>query len=59
MGLISKKRGAIGNHRLPEGLKEVSISLTEEKYPDFGPTLAQEKLIEIAKPIILSDRNTS
>jgi hypothetical protein len=27
MGLISKKRGAIENHRLSEGLKEVAISL--------------------------------
>ena len=47
VGLISKKRGAMGNHRLPEGLKEATISLIEEKYPDFGPTLAQEKLKEV------------
>ncbi len=40
VGLVSKKRGAIGNHRLPEGLKELAINLIEEKYPDFSPTLA-------------------
>jgi hypothetical protein len=40
VGLVSKKRGAIGNHRLPEGLKELAISLIEEKYPDSRPTLA-------------------
>jgi hypothetical protein len=40
LALVSKKRGAIGNHRLPEGLKEFAISLIEEKYPDFSPTLA-------------------
>lgn len=27
LGLVSKKKGAIGNHRLPEGLKEFAISL--------------------------------
>jgi hypothetical protein len=43
-GLISKKRGFPSNHQLRKGLKEVAISLIEEKYPDFGPTLAQEKL---------------
>jgi transposase len=37
MGLISKKRGAIGNHRLPEGLKQIAIGLIEEKYPNFRP----------------------
>jgi len=47
IGLISKKRGGIGNHRLPEGLKETAIGLIEEKYSDFGPTLAQEKLKEV------------
>ena len=35
VGLVSKKRGVIGNHKLPEGLKELAISLIEKKYPDF------------------------
>ena len=46
-GLVSKKRGSPSNHQLPKGVKEVAISLIEEKYPDFGPTLAQEKLKEV------------
>ena len=46
-GLISRKRGAPGNHKLPEGLKELALGLVEDQYGDFGPTLAQEKLKEI------------
>jgi hypothetical protein len=45
-GLISKKRGSKGNNSIPEILKESALSIIEEKYPDFGPTLAHEKLIE-------------
>ena len=46
-GLVSKKKGAPGNHRLPIGLKELAIGLVEDQYSDFGPTLAQEKLKEV------------
>lgn len=46
-GLISKKRGAIGNHRLSIAVKESALVLILEKYSDFGPTLAHEKLTEI------------
>ena len=46
-GLVSKKRGFPSNRQLPKGLKQLAISLIEEKYPDFGPTLAQEKLKEV------------
>ena len=46
-GLISKKRGSKGNHRLPDRLKQKAIELIWAKYPDFGPTLAQEKLLEL------------
>ena len=38
-GLVSKKRGSPRNHQLPKGVKKVAISLIEEKYPDFGPSL--------------------
>jgi len=47
IGLISKKRGGKGNHRLPDELKQKAIELIWAKYPDFGPTLAQEKLLEL------------
>lgn len=43
-GLTSRKRGAIGNHRLPDKLKQKALQLIWSKYRDFGPTLAQEKL---------------
>ena len=46
-GLISRKRQAIGNHRLPPELKQKVVELIWSKYPDFGPTLAQEKLLEL------------
>lgn len=46
-GLISKKRQTIGNHRLPAKLKQKAVDLIWAKYPDFGPTLACEKLLEI------------
>lgn len=44
-GLISKKRGKPSNNRLPDKLREKALSLIREKYSDFGPTLAREKLI--------------
>jgi transposase len=47
--LISKKRGQKGNHRLAESLKDLALAYIREKYRDFGPLLAHEKLIEIHK----------
>lgn len=46
LGLISKKRGKPSNHQLPEDTKAIALKLIQEKYADFGPTLAQEKLAE-------------
>lgn len=45
-GLISKKRGQPGNRRLPAALKQRTLALIRDQYPDFGPTLAAEKLLE-------------
>ena len=45
--LISKKRGAPGNHKLAEEVKKKALELILEKYPDFGPTFAHEKLTEL------------
>ncbi|WP_143749150.1 helix-turn-helix domain-containing protein, partial [Caballeronia arvi] len=45
-GLVSGKRGRTGNHRLPEGVAQRSLALIRERYADFGPTLACEKLRE-------------
>lgn len=47
--LISKKRGKPSNRQLSPGLKDLGLALIKEHYPDFGPTLAHEKLIEVHK----------
>lgn len=46
-GLISKKRGKASNRRLPEEFIYNVLLLIKEKYYDFGPTLATEKLWEL------------
>jgi transposase len=43
-GLVSKKRGRPSNRRISEKLKEQTLDLVRSLYPDFGPTLANEKL---------------
>jgi hypothetical protein len=45
-GLVSKNRGKIGNHRRPEAFKDHILAIIRERYADFGPTLAREKLLE-------------
>ena len=46
VGLISQRRGHASNHQLPEDLAHRALSLVRERYADFGPTLACEKLWE-------------
>jgi len=46
-GIIHKSRGRWSNRRLTEGLKERVLGVYREKYPDFGPTFASEKLEEV------------
>ena len=46
-GLVSRQRGRPSNHQLPAGLEAQAIALVRERYADFGPTLAQEKLCEL------------
>src|ERR1700710_2807911 len=45
-GLGSGKRGRPGNHHWPGGKAQRALALTRERYEDFGPTLACEKLRE-------------
>src|SRR3982751_6105607 len=45
--LVSKRRGRPSNNRLPEAYRELALSLVRERYADFGPTLAAEKLAEV------------
>ncbi|MBV8262455.1 MAG: ISNCY family transposase [Candidatus Eremiobacteraeota bacterium] len=45
-GLVSRRRGRPSNNRLkPEFVAQV-VGLVKRCYPDFGPTLAREKLAE-------------
>ena len=45
-GIIHGLRGRPSNRRFPEEMRERVLSLYQERYPDFGPTLATEKLLE-------------
>jgi hypothetical protein len=44
VGLISRQRNRAGNRRLKEDLENQVAQLLRDHYPDFGPTLAMEKL---------------
>ncbi len=46
-GLISKHRGKKNNNQLSAEFRTEIAKLVREKYSDFGPTLAHEKLTEI------------
>jgi Homeodomain-like domain len=57
IGLISRHRHRTSNHALKAPLVERIVALLREHYPDFGPTLAAEKLstqhgITIAKETV-------
>jgi hypothetical protein len=45
-GLLSRRRGRPSNHRVDPTLVARAVELVRTKYPDFGPTLACEKLAE-------------
>lgn len=44
--LVSKKRGRASNHQLNDPVEKQAIVWLHKRYPDFGPTLAHEKLTE-------------
>lgn len=44
--LISRRRGVPSNRRLSETTRTQALELLRVRYPDFGPTLAHEKLTE-------------
>ena len=46
-GLASRKRRSPGNRKLDEGLAVRALTTIRERYADFGPTLACEKLRSI------------
>ena len=46
-GLVSLRRGQPSHNRLDAGVIQQALDLIKAKYPDFGPTLAHEKLTEV------------
>ena len=46
-GLISKRRGRPSNRRKPEELRDKALAIIRQRYWDFGPTLAAEKLRDV------------
>jgi transposase len=46
-GLASRKRGRPSNRKLSLDLKVRVVALVRERYADFGPKLAHEKLVEL------------
>jgi transposase len=53
-GLVHQGRGRPSNRRIPDKVKTTVLTLYEQRYGDFGPTLATEKLAE-RHGITLSD----
>jgi transposase len=45
-GLVHRGRGQTSNRRIPEKVKAKVLTLYTQRYGDFGPTLAAEKLAE-------------
>lgn len=46
-GLASRRRGRPSNRRTPEAVRAQALALVRERYADFGPTLAAEKLLAL------------
>jgi hypothetical protein len=46
VGLISRRRNKPSNRRIREDLENQVAQILRDQYPDFGPTLAMEKLAE-------------
>jgi hypothetical protein len=46
-GLLSKKFGQISNNKIADDICNYFTDIVKNIYPDFGPTLAHEKLTEL------------
>jgi transposase len=46
VGLVSQQRGKASHNHLAEETERAVVDLLHSRYADFGPTLAQEKLVE-------------
>jgi len=48
-GIVNQRRGRPSNNRMDAGIAQQALDLIKERYEDFGPTLAHEKLVEVHK----------
>lgn len=46
-GVVHKAKGKASNVKIPDEIKNTVLSLYRDKYHDFGPTFACEKLLEL------------
>ena len=46
-GIRHRSRGKASNRRVPRKIKEKALKLFKERYSDFGPTFACEKLLDL------------
>jgi transposase len=46
-GVVSRQRGKPGHRQLAPGVARMALSIIRDRYYDFGPTLACEKLREV------------
>ncbi len=58
-GLVHKLRGRASNRRLSEDVRERIVKLHQERYADFGPTLACEKLASEHELLVCPDTLTA
>jgi transposase len=45
-GLVSRKRGRVGNRKLPSDVEAQVVDIARRLYQDLGPTLVRQKLAE-------------
>lgn len=46
-GIVHQLRGIPSNHRIAEQVLDDAVKIVKERYHDFGPTFAHEKLVEL------------
>lgn len=54
-GLLTRQRGQPSNHQLPDGQADAAMRIVRQRYADFGPTLACEKLRECHGIVLAAD----
>ncbi|OGH18003.1 MAG: hypothetical protein A2770_05005 [Candidatus Levybacteria bacterium RIFCSPHIGHO2_01_FULL_38_12] len=52
LALIHKLKGRVSNHHISKAIRNKALELVKEKYSDFKPKLASEKLSEIDELIL-------